>query len=99
MTDKPRPPTEDERMAFDAATRGSPKEFVFICRRAGMDPRHMLARFEATPWRWMYYFSPTDLVSDGMRTLPYPPQIRAQLDATRKFVETPRWRRVLLRRR
>ena len=96
MTARPRPPTEDERWAFDAATRGSPKEFVRICGQAGKDPGQTLARFEATPWRWLYYCSPCDLVSDGMRTLPYPPEIRAQLDATRNYVETPKWRRVFL---
>ncbi len=94
MTDRPRPPTEDERLAFDAATRGSPREFVRICRRAGKEPGRMLDRFDATPWRWLYYFSPSDLVSDGMRTLPYPPEIRARLDATRKYVEAPKWQRM-----
>jgi hypothetical protein len=54
----------------------------------------MLDSFDADPWRWMFYFSPSDLVTDGMRTSPSPPEIRARLDATRRYVEIPKWRRI-----
>jgi hypothetical protein len=67
MTERPLPPTADERLAFDAATRRSPKDFVRICRLAGEEPGQMLNRFDAEPGRWLFHFSLSDLVTDGMR--------------------------------
>jgi hypothetical protein len=43
----------------------------------------------------MYFFSPSDLITDGMRQDRFPMEVRLRLDAARKYVETPRWRRIV----
>ena len=98
MTDRPKPPTVAERLAFDAATGGSPKRFVDICRMAGREPEQLLNSFDWDPWRWLFNFSPSDLVTDAMRRESFPPELRARLEATRRYVEAPRWRRMFIRR-
>ena len=95
MTGRPFPPTARERAAFDAATKGTPADFVRICRSLGTRPGQMLDSFDAAPWRWMYFFSPSDLMTGDMRRQPFPTAVRARLDATRSYVEAPRWRRIL----
>jgi hypothetical protein len=94
VTERLHPPTARERAAFDAATRSTPEEFVSLCRIVGKDPKQLLDSFDAAPWRWLFYFSPSDLVSDPMRDVSFPPPMRAHLDAARKYVETPWWRRI-----
>lgn len=98
MTERPIPPTAGERMAFDALRNGSPKDFVRQCRSLGKKPGQMLATFEAQPWRWLFLYSPWDVVTGEMRRLPFPPEIRARLEAARRYVETPPWRRPFGRR-
>jgi hypothetical protein len=95
VTQRPFPPTARERAAFDVAVRGAPSDFIGACRQAGKGPREMLDEFEAAPWRWMYFFSPSDLITDGMRQDRFPMEVRLRLDAARKYVETPRWRRIV----
>jgi hypothetical protein len=43
----------------------------------------------------MYFFSPSDLITDEMRQEPFPAAVRARLDAARIYVETPRWPRIV----
>ncbi|MFI5286030.1 MAG: hypothetical protein ACHQ4F_06900 [Candidatus Dormibacteria bacterium] len=95
MTERLYPPTARERAAFDAATRAAPSEFVSLCRMVEMDPKKLLDSFDAAPWRWLFYFSLSDLVSGAMRDVSFPPPMRARLDAAREYVETPWWRRIL----
>ena len=59
------------------------------------DPKELLDSFDAAPWRWLFYFSLSDLVSYAMRDVSFPPPMRARLDAARDYVETPWWRRIL----
>jgi hypothetical protein len=98
MTERAIPPTARERAAFDAATMGTPKEFVATCQAAGLDPRQMLDRIQAAPWRWLFVFSPADPVTDEMRHRPLQPAVQARLDAAREYVEAPAWRRLIGRR-
>src|SRR5579863_4781747 len=95
VTQRPFPPTARERAVFDAAVRGTPSDFARTCRGAGRDPREMLEAFEAAPLRWMYLFSPSDVIMDEMRHAPFPTTLRSRLDAARKYFETPRWRRLV----
>ncbi len=88
------PPTVRERAVFDAATTGTPREFVQACRAAGLEPREMLDTFDAIPWRWLYSFSPDDPVTDEVRHRTFQPSVRRRLDATREYVETSWWRRL-----
>lgn len=92
--DTPIPPTPRERATFDAATTGTPKDFVRTCRAAGLEPRQMLDTFDAAPWRWLFSFSPEDPVTDEVRHRPLQPPVRERLDATREYVATSWWRRV-----
>lgn len=98
MTELPIPPTAGERLAFDALRDGSPQDFVRQCRRLGKKPVQMLATFAAQPWRWLFFYSPQDVVTDDMRRQPFPPEIRARLEAARRYVQTPPWRRRFGRR-
>ena len=61
-------------------------------RRAGcpQDPRERLDEFEADPWRWMYHFSPSDLITDELRQDRFPMAVRASVDGARKYLETQR---------
>jgi hypothetical protein len=94
MTDRAIPPTARERAAFDAATTGTPKDFVTTCRAAGINPEKMLEAFQASPWRWLYVASPADPVTDEVRHRPFQPPMQERLDALREYLETPRWRRI-----
>jgi hypothetical protein len=98
MTERAIPPTERERAAFDAATTGTPKDFVATCRAAGIDPIETLDSFQAAPWRWLYFFSPADPVTDEVRHRPFQPAVQERLDAVREYVEAPSWRRLFGRR-
>jgi hypothetical protein len=88
------PPTVRERAVFDAATTGTPREFVQACRAADLDPRQMLDTFDAIPWRWLFSFSPDDVVTDEVRHRTFQPSVRSRLDATREYVEISWWRRL-----
>lgn len=94
MTETPIAPTARERAAFDAATTGTPKDFVRTCRAAGIEPETMLNAIDAAPWRWLFSFSPEDAVTDEVRHRPFQPAVRQRLYATREYVETPWWRRL-----
>ena len=94
MTERAIPPTARERAAYDAATAGTPKDFVVTCRAAGINPKLMLDNFQAAPWRWLYLFPPGDPVTDEVRHRPYQPAIQERLDAAREYVEAPWWRRM-----
>jgi hypothetical protein len=94
MTERAIPPTARERAAFDAATTGTPKEFVATCRAAGIDPEQTLDSFQAAPWRWLFFFPPGDPVTDEVRHRPFQPLVQARLDAVRDYVDAPWWRRV-----
>ncbi len=94
MTERAIPPTARERAAFDAATLGTPKDFVATCRAAGIEPRTMLDGLAAAPYRWLFFFSPGDPVTDEVRHRQFQPAIQERLDAVREYVETPAWRRV-----
>ena len=94
MTERTIPPTARERAAFDAATEGTPKDFVATCRAAGLEPIRMLDSFQAAPWRWLFFFSATDPVTDEVRHRPFPPAVQERLDAVREYVEAPGWRRL-----
>jgi hypothetical protein len=87
-------PTVRERAVFDAATTGTPREFVQACRAADLEPHQMLDTFDAVPWRWLFSFSPDEAVTDEVRHRTYQPSVRRQLDATREYLETSRWRRL-----
>src|SRR5579864_5650763 len=67
VTERLYPPTARERAAFDAATRAAPSEFISLCRMVEMDAKELLDSFDAAPWRWLFYFTPSDLVSYAMR--------------------------------
>jgi hypothetical protein len=94
MTERAIPPTARERAAFDAATTGTPKDFVATCRAAGIDPEQMLESFQAAPWRWLFFFPPGDPVSDEVRHRPFQPVMLERLNAVREYVEASWWRRV-----
>lgn len=98
MTERPIPPTVRERLAFEAAIQGSPKDFVHACREARIKPETMLDNLDAEPWRWIFSFSPSDLVTDDMRRQAFPSDVRRKLDNTRTYVKTPPWRRLFDRR-
>ena len=93
--DAPIRPTPRELAAFDAATSGTPKDFVRTCRAAGLEPREMLDTFDATPWRWLFSFAPEDSVTDEVRHRTFQPAVRERLDTTREYVDTSWWRRAL----
>jgi hypothetical protein len=95
VTERAIPPTERERAAFDAATAGTPKDFLATCRAAGIDPHQTLDSFQASPWRWLYFFSPSDAVTDEVRHRPFQPAMQERLDAVREYVEAPAWRRLI----
>ena len=88
------PPTVRERALFDAATSGTPREFVQACRAADLEPRQMLEIFDAAPWRWLFSFSADDAVTDEVRHRTFQPAVRRKLDATREYLETSWWRRL-----
>jgi hypothetical protein len=94
MTERAIPPTARERAAFDAATTGTPKDFVITCRAARIDPKHMLDSVQAAPWRWLFFFPPGESVTDEVRHRPLQPAMQQRLDAVREYVEAPWWRRV-----
>jgi hypothetical protein len=87
-------PTMRERAVFDAATSGTPREFVQACRAADLEPRQMLDAFDAVPWRWLFSFSHDEAVTDEVRHRTYQPSVRRRLDATREYLETSWWRRL-----
>jgi hypothetical protein len=61
----------------------------------GRHPKQVLDSYDAEPWRWLIVtFSSPGIVSDSTRELKFPTRIRARLDATREYVETPWWRRM-----
>jgi hypothetical protein len=87
-------PTQRERALFAAATTGSPREFVRLCRLAGTDPKDALDSYEGAPWRWFVaLWDPSEAVIQGLQGLEFPPDVEERLAATRKYVETPWWRR------
>lgn len=88
------PPTMRERAVFDAATTGTPREFVQACRAADLEPRQMLDMFDAVPWRWLFSFSPDDAVTDEVRHRTFQPAVRWKLDATREYLDASWWRRL-----
>jgi hypothetical protein len=88
------PPTMRERAVFDAATTGTPREFVQACRAADLEPRQMLDVFDAAPWRWLFSFSPDDAVTDEVRHRIFQPAVRRKLDATREYLDASWWRRL-----
>jgi hypothetical protein len=90
------PPTMREQAVFDAATTGTPKEFVRACRAAGLEPVQMLDTFDAAPWRWLFSFSPDEAVTDEVRHRTYQPGVRHSLDAAREYLETSWWRRLFM---
>jgi len=94
MTERPIPPTVRERLAFEAAIQGSPRDFGRACCEARIKPETLLDNFDAEPWRWLFHFSPSDLVSDDMRRRACPSDVRRKLDNTRTYVKTPPWRRL-----
>ena len=87
------PPSARELAAFDAATSGTPRDFVRTCAAAGIVPSQMLDLFDAAPWRWMTRFTTSVAVTDEMRHRPFQPAIRERLDAARKYLEASWWRR------
>ena len=94
MTERVEPPSARELALFDAAIHGSPQDFVSSCRRIGKDSKFMLDAFDLEPWRWSTQLAPAVEVIVALRTMPFPPWMRKRLDSTRRYVETPRWRRV-----
>ena len=88
------PPTVRERAVFDAATTGTPREFVQACRAADLEPRQMLDTFDAVPWRWLFSFSPDEAVTDEVRHRTFQPAVRRRLDVTREYIESSWWRRL-----
>jgi hypothetical protein len=89
------PTTARERAIFEAATQGQPEEFARLCRMIGRDPRDTLDDYDAEPWRWLIVsYGSSGLAGDEIPTLDYPPAIRAQLDATRRYIERPWWRKL-----
>ncbi len=95
MTERAIPPTARERAAFDAATTGTPKDFVRVCHELGRPPIEMLEAFQAAPWRWLVSFGPGDPLTDEARHRPFQPPIQARLDLAREYIEAPWWRRML----
>jgi hypothetical protein len=94
MTEREIPPTARERALLDAATQGQPEEFVRLCEMIGRKPKQVLDSFDAAPWRWLIVsFAPSGYIAEGGRELRFPAEIRARLDVTRQYVETPWWRR------
>jgi hypothetical protein len=80
---------------FEAATTSQPEEFVRFCRMIGRDPRKTLDDYDAEPWRWLIVsYGSSGLAGDDIPNLDFPPPVRAQLDATRRYVERPWWRRI-----
>jgi hypothetical protein len=95
MTERVAPPTARERALYEAATIRPHQEFVRVCGVIGRDPTQTLDSFDAEPWRWLIVsFTSSGYIADGARELQFPTEIRARLDATRQYVETPRWRRL-----
>jgi len=88
------PPTVRERAVFDAATTGTPREFVQACRAADLEPRQMLDVFDAAPWRWLFSFSSDEAVTDEVRHRTFQPAVRRKLDATREYLAASWWRRL-----
>ena len=87
------PPSARELAAFDAATTGTPRDFVRTCDAAGIVPAQMLDLFDAAPWRWTSRFTDSVAVTDEMRHRPFQPEVRDRLDAARKYLEASWWRR------
>ncbi len=87
------PPSARELAAFDAATNGTPRDFVRTCDAAGIVPAQMLDLFDVAPWRWTSRFTTSVEVTDEMRHRPFQPAIRDRLDAARKYLEASWWRR------
>lgn len=95
VTETDTPPTARERAMFEAATQGNPEEFVRLCGVIGRDPRETLDGYDAEPWRWLIVsFGSSGLAGDEAPSLGVPPAMRAQLDATRWYVDRPWWRRL-----
>lgn len=95
VTEREAPPTARERALFEAATQGSPEEFVRLCRIIGRDPRQVLDSYDAAPWRWLIAsFATSGVVSDSARRLPFPADVRGRLNVARQYVERPWWRRL-----
>lgn len=96
MTEIEASPTARERALFDAASQPFPEEFVRLCKVIDRDPRHVLARFDAAPWRWLIVgFATPAAVPDAIRELSFPTDVQARLEVTRQYVERSWWRRVL----
>jgi hypothetical protein len=87
------PPSARELAAFDAATSGTPRDFVRTCAAAGIVPAQMLDLFDAAPWRWMSRFTASAAITDEMRHRPFQPAIQDRLDAARQYLEASWWRR------
>jgi hypothetical protein len=88
-------PSTRERAMFDAATQGHSHEFVRLCTMLGRDPREVLDDYDAEPWRWLIVsYGSSGLAGDAIPNLDFPPNLRVHLDATRKYVERPWWRRM-----
>jgi hypothetical protein len=95
VTDADRPPTARERAIFEAATQSQPEEFVRLCQMIGRDPRETLDGYDAEPWRWLIVsYGGSGIAGDEAPGLDFPPSVRTQLDATRRYVERPWWRRI-----
>ena len=94
ILETPTRPTAREQAAYDAATTGTPREFVRTCRAAGLDPKHMLDTIDAAPWRWLFSFGPDETVTDEVRHRTFQPPVRERLDAIRDYVEASWWRRM-----
>lgn len=95
VTERDTPPTARERALFEAASEPAPMEFVRLCGVVGRDPRQVLDGFDAAPWRWLTVsFTATGFVTDSTRELSFPADVRARLTTTRRYVETPWWRRL-----
>jgi hypothetical protein len=90
LTNTDRPPTACERAIFEAETRGNPEEFARLCQMIGRDPRETLDYYDAEPWRWLIVsYASSGLAGDDTPHLDYPPDMRANLDATRRYIERP----------
>jgi hypothetical protein len=87
------PPSARELAAFDAATSGTPRDFVRTCDAAGIVPAQMLDLFDAAPWRWTSRFTESIAITEEMRHRPFQPMIRERLDAARQYLEASWWRR------
>jgi hypothetical protein len=87
------PPSARELAAFDAATNGTPRDFVRTCDAAGIPPAQMLDVFDDAPWRWQSGITTPVPVTEEMRHRAFQPAIRARLDGARRYLEASWLRR------